>query len=75
MVISMMTLILAYGRNMKWVMALTLYLVTLNNILEIIYIYGSLNQLIEKNILLRVTTFIIYKRMCERGGLFKSKGR
>ena len=44
-------------------------------IVEIKYTYASLNQPTAKNILWRVTIILIYKRMGERGGLFRAKGR
>ena len=68
-----MTLILAVGRNMKWMMTLNLYLMPLKKILEINYKYGSLKQPMAKNILWRVTIFFISQRMGERGGLFRAK--
>ena len=44
-----------------------------NNTRDKIYIYGSLNQPMAKNILWIVTTLFFYKRMGERGALFRTK--
>ena len=71
----MMTLIIAVGRSMKWMMALIMCLIHLNKILEINYTYGSLTQPMAKYILWRVTIFFIYRRMDEKGGLFRVKVR
>ena len=75
MVICIMNLILAVGRSMKWTMTLNICLINLKKILEINYIYGSLTQPMEKDILWRVTILFIYHRMDERGGLFREKRR
>ena len=58
-----MTLIIAVGRNMKWIMTLNHCLVLLEKILDIIYTYGSLKQPMAKNILLRFNHIFIYQRM------------
>ena len=75
MVIYVMTLILAMGRNMKLMMALNICLMPLKKVLEINYTHGSLKQPTEKNILWRVTIFFIIQRICDRYGLFIAKGR
>ena len=75
MVICIMNLILAVGRSMKWTMTLNICLINLKKILEINYIYGSLTQPMEKDILWRVTIIFIYQRIDERGGLFRGKQR
>ena len=51
MVRSVMTLILAVGRNMKWTMTLNLCMMFLNKTAEIKYTYGSLNQPMAQKIL------------------------
>ena len=51
MVRYVVTLILAMGRNMKFITTLTLFLIALKKILDIIYIYGYLNQPMAQNIL------------------------
>ena len=50
MVRSMMTMILAVGRNIKWTMTLNLCLMPLNKTSEIKYTYGYLNQPMAQNI-------------------------
>ena len=75
MVRYVMTIILALGRNMKWIMTLTLCMMPMNKILYIIYIYGSLNQPMDKKILWSVTKLFIYQIMGYRGVLFIVKGR
>ena len=75
MVRYVMTMILAVGRKMKWVMTLNICMMPLNKILEINYTHGSLKQPTEKNILWRVTIFFIIQRICDRYGLFIAKGR
>ena len=74
MVRYVMIMILDVGINMKLMMTLNICLVSLNKILDINYTFGSMKQLTEK-ILWRVTIFVIYHRMGDRGGLFKGKGR
>ena len=71
--IYVMTLIISVGGNIKWMMTLTLFLVPLNKILKLKYIYGSMNQPMAQNISLRVTTMFIYHIMSDRGGLFRAK--
>ena len=73
MLIYVVTLIISVGGNMKWMMTLTLFLMPLNKILKIKYIYVSMNQPMAQNILLRVTTMFIYHIMSDRGGLFRAK--
>ena len=46
-----MTLILYLGKNMKFMVTLTIYSIPLNKILRIIYIYGYLDQPMVKKIL------------------------
>ena len=48
---SVMTLILAVGSNIKWMMTLTLCLMPLYKIIETKYIYRSLRQPMAQNIL------------------------
>ena len=48
MVIYVMTLILAVGRNIKFMMTLNLCIIPLNKILEVNYSYGSMKQPTEK---------------------------
>ena len=48
MVIYVMTLVLAVGRNMKLTMTLNLCLMPLKKILEINYTYGYLKQQTER---------------------------
>ena len=58
MVRSVMNLIIVLGSNIKWIMTINLYLMTLEKSVEIEYKYGSLNQPIDKKILWRVTMLI-----------------
>ena len=44
MVIYVMTMILAMGRNIKWMMKLNLFMMPLEEILEINYTNGSLKN-------------------------------
>ena len=74
MLISMMTIIIDLGRNMKWTMTLNLCLVPLNKISKIKYKYGSLNQPMAQNILWRLTILFISQIMGNIGGLFRAKG-
>ena len=50
MIIYVMTLIIAVGRNMKFIITLNLCLMPLKKILEINYTYGYLKQPTEKNL-------------------------
>ena len=75
MVRYVMTLILAVGRNMKFIMTLNLCLIPLKEIPEINYAYGSRKQPTEKYILWRVTIFFISQIMGDRDGLFIAQGR
>ena len=59
----MMTLIIAVGKSMKWMMTLILCLMTLNKILGINYTYESLTQPMAKEILWRVTIYFISQRI------------
>ena len=58
MVRSVMNLIIVLGSNIKWIMTINLYLMTLEKSVEIKYKYGSLKQPIDKKILWRVTMLI-----------------
>ena len=49
-----MNMILYVESNLKWVMTLNLYMITLNKILEINYTYVSLEKPMSKYILVRV---------------------
>ena len=71
----MMTLILAVGRSMKWMMTLNLCNIPLKKMLKINYTHVSLAQPMAKEILWRVTIFFISQRIDERGGLFRAKRR
>ena len=69
------TLILAVGRKIKWMMKLNICMMPLKKILEINYTYGSLKQPMAKNILWRIIILFISRRMGDRAGLFRAKGR
>ena len=73
MVMFMMTLILAVGRSMKWIMTLNICLMPLKKIRVIKYTYGSIKHPMVKDILQRVTIFFISQIIDERWGLFRSK--
>ena len=68
----MMTLILAVGWSMKWMMSLNICLMPLGNSRDKIYISLS-DKPMAKEILCRVTIFFISQIMDERGGLFRAK--
>ena len=67
-------MILAMGRNMKWMMKLNIYLMPLEKILEINYTYCYLKTA-EKKILWRVTILFIDQRMGEIGESFRANKR
>ena len=71
----MMNLILSMGGIMKWMMTFNICLIPLWDILEKNYTYLSLAQIMEKEILWRITISYISQRMNERGGLFRAKRR
>ena len=75
MIRFIMTLILAVGGSMKWIMTLNICFMPLKKISDINYTYGSLKNPMSKEILGRVTIFSINNRMNERGGLFIAKQR
>ena len=67
MVRCMITLILAVGRSMKWMMTLNLYMMLLKKILDIKYTYLSLTQPMEKYILWMVTIFLFLREWMTEG--------
>ena len=69
-----MNLILAVGRNMKLMITLNIYLMSLKKILEINYTYGSLEKLTKKNLVEGNNIFISH-RMGDGDGLFIAKVR
>ena len=73
MVRFVMTLILAVWRNMEWMKALNICMITSKKILEIHYTYVSLKQPRTNNILWKVIIFFISQRMGERGGYSEQK--
>ena len=64
----MITLILAVERSMKLMMTLNLCLINLKKILDINYTYGSLAQLIAKDILWRVIIILFPIEWVIEGG-------
>ena len=74
MVISVMTLILAVGRNMIWMITLPLCMISLKNIRDKIYIRVSEATDVAKNIVGGNFIFIS-QRLDGRGVLFIRKGR
>ena len=66
-ILYVITMIIFVWKNMKWMMTLNLYLISLKKILHINYTYVSLKQPTAKNILWRVTILFISQRMDERG--------
>ena len=75
MVRYVMTLTLAVGSDIKWMMNLNLCMIPLRKILEINYTDGSLKQPMAKKILWGVTILFIYHIKGEREGLFRAKER
>ena len=73
MVRCMMILIMAAGRNMKWMMTFNLCLIPLNKILGINYTYCYTNQSMVKKILWRVTIFIYLSDNGLERGVIHSK--
>ena len=70
-----MTLILAVGKSMKWMITLNICMIPLKKILEINYTYGSLEKPLAKEIFCGVTILFISQRMDERGGLSRTTQR
>ena len=68
-----MTLILAVGRKIKWMMKLNICLIPLKKIQEINYKYVSLKQTMSKNILWRVIMFLFLREGVREGGYSKQK--
>ena len=68
MVRYVINLILAVYKNMKWMMTLNICLIISKEILEIYYIYGSLEKPTKKKMLLRVIKLFIYQSTGEIGG-------
>ena len=61
MVRCMMTMVLAVGGSMKWMMEINICLIPLKKILEINYTYGSMEKPMAKEILFSVTTFFFIR--------------
>ena len=68
----MMTMILAVGGIMKWIMKLNLCIMPLRKIIDIKYTYGSLTKPILKEKLWRVTIFLFLKECMRKGGYLET---
>ena len=63
-----MTLILAVGGRMKWIMTLNLCLMPSKKILDINYTYSSLTKQMKKKILWRLTILLFIREWMIKGG-------